>query len=249
MSVNPIIFDSFIAELEKEAGMRDVLRSAGLAGALTVGALGQGGVSPPEVNPIPPLELPEDIKRVDAKVTNYCTCPTCCGKFSKDGPHRPTAFGGKASAAGAAVDPRAIPKRSWLFIPGQGWVVADDTGGGMRKSWEENKEYHVDLRQAAKPGQTEEQRHEDAKTRGVARKSILIGPVFDKRNPTPPSVTVNKQNRAEQDLVDLLTKYDSDRLKLSKKTPIPAPAAPNKSASRPSAKKPKRPPPPLPFMP
>jgi len=82
------------------------------------------------------------VKTVKAIVTAYCPRKCCCGKHA-DGQ---TALGRDARKRGAAVDPKAIPYRSYLKIEGaSGYVYVDDTGGAMRQSWKRGR-YHVDLR-------------------------------------------------------------------------------------------------------
>lgn len=91
--------------------------------------------------------------QVDAVVTVYCTCDKCCGRWAELGPDRPTAWtlpGGysprKASDLhGCAVDPRCIPYGTVITIPGYGTVIADDTGGAMRRDWS-NGVVHIDIR-------------------------------------------------------------------------------------------------------
>lgn len=264
MSRHDVVFDAFLDELQKEAGFKEVLRNAGLAAALTAGAGGQ------EIN-VPPLDsfkLPDDMKVVNAKLTNYCPCPTCCEGHSERGINRETAYGGVASKPGAAVAPDAIPKRSWLFIPGKGWVVADDTGGAMRQSWEKDKTYHIDQRAAmsdylkpktpGKPTAKEIQKaieaaHEAAKVSGVEKNvPVIIGPQAPKGKFTPPTLPDFKQSATKDDLIAILRKYNQDQAKLTKKPEIPEPAPPvkvptpapkkappvRKPASRPTAPRP-----------
>lgn len=77
--------------------------------------------------------------RVLAKVTAYCPCAKCCGKFS-DGV---TSRGRDAfKTRGVAVDPKRIAYGSKVTIPGAGTFIADDTGGAMRNA----DGYHIDLR-------------------------------------------------------------------------------------------------------
>ena len=83
-------------------------------------------------------------KTVRARVTAYDPSERCCGD-SADGF---TSLNDNAWVMdGAAVDPRAIPYRSVLEIPGIGLREADDTGSAMAHSWDAG-EYHVDVRMA-----------------------------------------------------------------------------------------------------
>ena len=264
MSRHDVVFDAFLDELQKEAGFKEVLRNAGLAAVLTAGAGGQEI----DVPPLDSFKLPADMKVVNAKLTNYCPCPTCCEGHSERGINRETAYGGVASKPGAAVAPDAIPKRSWLFIPGKGWVVADDTGGAMRQSWEKDKTYHIDQRAAmsdylkpktpGKPTAKEIQKaieaaHEAAKVSGVEKNvPVIIGPQAPKGKFTPPSLPDFKQPSTKDDLIAILRKYNQDQAKLTKKPEIPEPAPPvkvptptlkkappvRKPASRPTAPRP-----------
>jgi hypothetical protein len=219
------------------------------------------------------------MKVINAKLTNYCPCPTCCEGNAARGINRETAYGGVAKNPGAAVAPEAIPKRSWLFIPGKGWVVADDTGGAMRKSWEEDKKYHIDQRAAmsehlkpkipGKPTSREIQKaiaaaHQAAKVSGVEENvPVIVGPQAPRGKFTPPSLPDFKQTSTKDDLIEILRKYNQDQAKLTNKPEIPEPAPPvkvptpapkkappvKKPAPRPTAKKPTKGPPPLPFLP
>lgn len=65
-----------------------------------------------------------------ARVTAYCPCEKCCGKYA-DGL---TSRGSDAwRTRGVAVDPKVIPYGSQVTIPGYGTFVADDTGSAMKK--------------------------------------------------------------------------------------------------------------------
>lgn len=103
---------------------------------------------------------------VMAKVTGYCPCEKCCGKYA-DG--RTSWWGGEskgyASRPGAAVDPNAVPYGSWITIPGvPDPVQADDTGGAMRQS-AKNGVLHIDLRF---------QSHQEARKWGVQELPVVI---------------------------------------------------------------------------
>jgi len=80
------------------------------------------------------------IKRM--KVTGYCPCKKCCGKFA-DGK---TSIGRDAwKTYGIAADPKLLPYGTRLDIPGIGIRIVDDTGGAMRQSAKKGI-YHVDVR-------------------------------------------------------------------------------------------------------
>ncbi len=97
------------------------------------------------VEVVPPRPAPEGYvywKTVTAKVTAYDPSYRCCGPFA-DGK---TATGRNAwRTDGCAVDPRAIPYGTMVYIPGVGFRVADDTGIAMKRSWRRGV-YHVDVR-------------------------------------------------------------------------------------------------------
>ncbi|MBI3270792.1 MAG: 3D domain-containing protein [Planctomycetes bacterium] len=115
----------------------------------------RGGAAPPLSSftdgAIPPealrdLDSPpgyEYWKTVPAKVTAYDPSYRCCGEFA-DG--RTSLMDDAWVMDGVAVDPRAIPYRTLLFVPGVGLREADDTGIAMRQSWERQGVYHVDVR-------------------------------------------------------------------------------------------------------
>ncbi len=89
-------------------------------------------------------EIPEDknYKVVSAKLTAYCPCEKCCGKYA-DGI---TSIGRNAKTTrGVAVDPKMIKYKSMIDISGIGTFMADDTGGAMRQSGRKGI-YHIDVR-------------------------------------------------------------------------------------------------------
>ena len=81
-------------------------------------------------------------KSIWAKVTAYCPCRRCCGRFS-DGR---TSTGRNAwREDGCGVDPQLIPYGTLIKIPGAGIRKADDTGPAMRRSARRGI-YHIDVR-------------------------------------------------------------------------------------------------------
>nr|MDA3959587.1 3D domain-containing protein [Planctomycetota bacterium] len=98
-----------------------------------------------QVHRTPPPETPPPpgTKWVEVKTTGYCPCPICCGKDSD----------GRTSLNrdvlrfpyGIAVEPKLIPYRQWLNVPGYGEHMVDDTGGAMRQSAKKHT-VHLDLR-------------------------------------------------------------------------------------------------------
>ncbi|HSM56646.1 MAG TPA: 3D domain-containing protein, partial [Candidatus Sulfomarinibacteraceae bacterium] len=46
-----------------------------------------------------------------------------------------TASGVRAGTGIVAVDPRVVPFRSWVYVPGYGTGYAGDTGGGVLGRW------------------------------------------------------------------------------------------------------------------
>ena len=80
---------------------------------------------------------------IGMKVTAYCICEKCCEGWSK---FARTATGDDAQIYdGVAADPKLLPYRTKLDIPGIGIREVDDTGGGMRKSAREGVT-HIDVR-------------------------------------------------------------------------------------------------------
>lgn len=76
------------------------------------------------------------------KVTGYCPCKKCCGKWA-DGK---TSTGKDAwRTVGVAADPKLLPYGTRLVIPGIGIRKVDDTGGAMRQSAKKGI-YHIDVR-------------------------------------------------------------------------------------------------------
>lgn len=66
--------------------------------------------------------------------TAYCPCPICCGKYSSGY----TAIGLKAGYGVIAVDPKYIPLRTKVLIPGYGVAIAGDTGRKINNN-------HIDI--------------------------------------------------------------------------------------------------------
>lgn len=66
--------------------------------------------------------------------TGYCPCPICCGKYSSGY----TAIGLKAGYGVIAVDPKYIPLRTKILIPGYGVAIAGDTGRKINNN-------HIDI--------------------------------------------------------------------------------------------------------
>lgn len=92
-----------------------------------------------EVPPKPKSRL------VRMKVTAYCICEKCCGTWSK---YARTATGDDARVCdGVAADPKLLPYRTRLIIPGIGEKEVDDTGGAMRSDARKGI-YHIDIRMA-----------------------------------------------------------------------------------------------------
>ena len=87
--------------------------------------------------------LEKHYRTLRVRVTAYCPCKVCCGSHA----HGKTKIGRDARLPGVAVDPKVIPLRSYLDVPGYprgpnhngSWVMADDTGDGIHGN-------HIDLR-------------------------------------------------------------------------------------------------------
>jgi len=84
--------------------------------------------APPSAAPAPMLEARSAsttvMRMLATAYTAYCG-GRCSGR---------TALGWAAGYGIVAVDPRVIPLRSRLYIPGYGYAVAGDTGGSIRGS-------------------------------------------------------------------------------------------------------------------
>lgn len=112
-----------------------------------------GPVDHPEkiIPPCPKLETEEVGQTIQMKVTAYCLCEICCGKWScpestEGASIRKTSIGDNARIYdGVAADPKLLPYRTKLDIPGIGIKEVDDTGGGMRQSARKGI-YHIDVR-------------------------------------------------------------------------------------------------------
>jgi len=63
------------------------------------------------------------------KVTAYCPCKKCCGKWA-DGI---TASGAKAQGKLIAA-PKEIPFGTWINVPGYGWAEVKDRGGSIKRN-------------------------------------------------------------------------------------------------------------------
>lgn len=106
-----------------------------------------------------PAPKNEAVKRM--KVTAYCPCEKCCGKYA-DGK---TSIGRNAKETlGVAADPNVLPYGTKLRIPEVGTREVDDTGGAMRQSTKQGI-CHIDVRF---------HNHEEAKNFGVQWLNVEI---------------------------------------------------------------------------
>ena len=94
------------------------------------------------------------------KVTAYCPCKKCCGKFANG----KTATGKNAYLPGVAADPKLLPYGTKLEIPGVGIRIVDDTGGAMRAAGKKGI-YHIDVRMET---------HQEAKKFGVKWLNVKV---------------------------------------------------------------------------
>ncbi|MBI5366431.1 MAG: 3D domain-containing protein [Planctomycetes bacterium] len=126
------------------APLRSTPLFSGAGAAAPVACSFSAGDIPPEA--LRDLDSPpgyEYWRTVTAKVTAYDPSYRCCGD-SADG--RTSIMDDAWIMDGVAVDPRAIPYRTLLLVPGVGFREADDTGSAMRQSWERESVYHIDVR-------------------------------------------------------------------------------------------------------
>ncbi len=87
---------------------------------------------------IPPVEQatePEPINLGEFKLTAYCSCAKCCGKWAENRGDVVTGSIGKPLTAGysIAVDPKVIPYGSIVIINGKEYE-AMDCGGAIKKN-------------------------------------------------------------------------------------------------------------------
>ena len=76
---------------------------------------------------------------LSVKMTSYCHCPICCGKWSK---YKKTRGGvTPAHRFTVAADRRVFPIGSILYVEGLGEVMVQDVGGAVRG-------LHLDLYQS-----------------------------------------------------------------------------------------------------
>jgi 3D (Asp-Asp-Asp) domain-containing protein len=73
-------------------------------------------------------EEPAMVSLGEYKITHYCSCPKCCGKYA-DG----ITYTGTQATAGrtVAVDPDVIPLGSEIIIDGHTYI-AEDIGGAIQ---------------------------------------------------------------------------------------------------------------------
>ena len=101
-------------------------------------------------------------KTVRMLVTAYCACEICCEGWSK---FARTATGKDAQICdGVAADPKLLPYRTKLDIPGVGLREVDDTGGAMRQDAKRGIT-HIDVRMAS---------HSEARRFGVKLLDVKI---------------------------------------------------------------------------
>ena len=72
-------------------------------------------------------------RKVRMRVTAYTAASS--GKAPDHPAYGITASGLKAGTGIVAVDPRVVPFRSWVYVPGYGTGFAGDTGGGVKGRW------------------------------------------------------------------------------------------------------------------
>jgi 3D (Asp-Asp-Asp) domain-containing protein len=96
--------------------------------------------------PRPVIAPPDGMRWVPVKTTGYCPCSICCGAFA-DGR---TAINRDVTKFphGIAVEPKLVPYRTMVDVPGYGLAMVDDTGGAMRQSAKAGV-VHFDLRFAS----------------------------------------------------------------------------------------------------
>lgn len=70
---------------------------------------------------------------VRMRVTSYTAASS--GKAPDHPAYGITASGLRAATGIVAVDPKVIPFRSWVYVPGYGTGYAGDTGGGVKGRW------------------------------------------------------------------------------------------------------------------
>jgi len=82
---------------------------------------------------------------VKVLTTAYCGCEICCPGTSDN----KTAINRdiRQQPYGIAVEPKIIPYRINLLVPGYGYAMVDDTGGAMRQAAAKGI-IHLDLRYA-----------------------------------------------------------------------------------------------------
>lgn len=93
--------------------------------------------------PKPVIDPPPGLRWVKVRTTGYCPCALCCGLFS-DG-HTSINRVVATYPFGIAVEPKLVPYRTWVDVPGYGLALVDDTGGAMRQSGQRGV-VHFDLR-------------------------------------------------------------------------------------------------------
>ena len=80
---------------------------------------------------------------VVAKITAYTPGKESCGKHANG---RTSINQNAWVMDGVAVDPKAIPYGTKIWIDGIGLKEADDTGSAMRSAWRNNRMVHIDVR-------------------------------------------------------------------------------------------------------
>jgi 3D (Asp-Asp-Asp) domain-containing protein len=109
-----------------------------------------------------PVEQPweaEEILGEEYKVTGYCKCAKCCGRWAYYQGGGWTSLHTRATPGHtAAVDPKVIPLGSRLWVEGIGVLVAEDTGSAIKGK-------RVDVFFAT---------HLEAEQFGVQRRKVMI---------------------------------------------------------------------------
>jgi len=103
-------------------------------------------------------------KTIKVKLTAYCSCKICCGKYANGR----TSIGKRASILnGVAADPDKLHYGTMIYIPNVGYKVVDDCGAAMRISSSKGI-IQIDIRMRT---------HKEARDFGVKWADIVIEPL------------------------------------------------------------------------
>lgn len=132
-----VVIIIFIATVKQVTGPDDETTTAEIITTteVTTTEVTEAETEPVTIEPVELATEPEPINLGEFKLTAYCSCAKCCGKYAENRGDVVTGSIGKPLTAGysIAVDPKVIPYGSIVIINGKEYE-AMDCGGAIKKN-------------------------------------------------------------------------------------------------------------------